>query len=148
MLSVGNTEDCCGLQECVPVHVMKDGGVFVRHCVRICVGRVCSAQEVRMSIRVCRQKGGAGAYSGLRFGTVSGRPRLRLAHGRAVTWQTAQKRKSEDSRTKTAHVNETQKRLSRISASSTMLTQQQKAAAVIQSRSRFVPYCSSYYCKQ
>lgn len=42
-----------------------------------------------MNIRLCRQKGGAGAYSGLRFGTVSGRLWLELAHSRAVTWHTA-----------------------------------------------------------
>lgn len=89
MLSVGKTEDWCWLRECVPGHFLKDGGAFVHPCVRICVGRVCSAQEVQMNRRVCRQKGGAGAYSGLRFGTASGRLRLKLAHGRAVTWHAA-----------------------------------------------------------
>lgn len=41
MLSVSKTEDCCWLQECVPVHFLKDGGVFVNPCVRICVLEGC-----------------------------------------------------------------------------------------------------------
>lgn len=80
-----------------------------------------------MNIRLCRQKGGAGAYSGLRFGTVSGR--LAEAGTRSCCDMAhCVKTQSEDSRTKRACLNKTQKRLSRISAFSTMLT----AAAVIQ----------------
>lgn len=41
MLSVGKTEDRCWLQECVPVHFLKDVGVFVDPWVRISVLEGC-----------------------------------------------------------------------------------------------------------